>query len=87
MAASQSATDTESTYFEKERERLVAEITSSFEDLLSSSNLLNRKLEEVLGVGREFETISSLWGRFHHLMREQKEGEMPVDESSRGSEP
>lgn len=84
MSASQPATDAESTYFDKERERLVSEITSSFEDLLSSSNLLNRKLEEVLGVGREFETISSLWGRFHQLMREQKDGEMPVEESSEG---
>ncbi|KZP01333.1 hypothetical protein CALVIDRAFT_559951 [Calocera viscosa TUFC12733] len=82
MSASQTTTEMESTYFEKERERLVSEITSSFEDLLSSSNLLNRKLEEVLGVGREFETISSLWGRFHQLMGEQREGEMSMDESS-----
>jgi len=79
MDAVQPSTETESGYFEKEREWIVTEITSSFEDLLSSSNLLNRKMEEVLGVGREFETISSLWGRFHQLMREQKDGEPLAD--------
>lgn len=43
-----------------------------FEELLSSSNTLNRKLDEVLGMTKEYETIASLWGRFHQLMRAQK---------------
>ncbi|RDX53356.1 hypothetical protein K466DRAFT_481687 [Polyporus arcularius HHB13444] len=59
----------EDTFFEKERDRLTAEITSGFEELLSSSNGLNRKLEEVLGMTREYETIASLWESFHELMR------------------
>jgi DASH complex subunit DAD1 len=29
---------------------------------MSSTNVLNRKLEEVFGVGREFETVAGLWG-------------------------
>ncbi len=44
-----------------------------FEELLSSSNILNRKLEEVLGMTREYDTIASLWGRFHELMKGQKD--------------
>lgn len=42
-----------------------------FEHLLTSSNLLNRKLEEVSGMTKEYDTISSLWARFHALMRAQ----------------
>lgn len=46
-----------------------------FEELLPLSNQLNRKLEEVLGMTREYETIASLWHSFHTLMRNQKEEE------------
>jgi DASH complex subunit DAD1 len=42
--------------------------------LISESNRLNRKLEEVLGLGKEFETISNLWGKFHALAQEQPSG-------------
>jgi len=63
------ATNTEeSTFFTKERDRLIAEIASGFEELLSTSNNLNRKLEEVLGMTREYETIADLWQSFHELM-------------------
>jgi len=63
---------TDQSFFDKERDRLTAEIASGFEEMLSSSNVLNRKLEEVLGMTREYETIASLWQTFHELMRGQK---------------
>ncbi|KAG6336114.1 hypothetical protein ID866_2980 [Astraeus odoratus] len=63
----------ELSYFERERDRLASEITAGFEELLSASNVLNRKLEEVLGMTREYETIATLWQRFHDLMRGQNE--------------
>jgi len=63
----------EPSFFERERDRLSVEITAGFEELLSSSNVLNRKLEEVLGMTREYETIASLWQSFHQLMRGQNE--------------
>ncbi|OSD07151.1 hypothetical protein PYCCODRAFT_1463454 [Trametes coccinea BRFM310] len=59
----------ESSFFERERDRLTSEITSGFEELLSSSNNLNRKLEEVLGMTKEYESIAALWQSFHELMR------------------
>ncbi|OBZ68660.1 DASH complex subunit DAD1 [Grifola frondosa] len=68
----------EGSFFERERDRLTGEITSGFEELLSSSNNLNRKLEEVLGMTREYETIAALWRSFHELMRGQKDD---VDDS------
>ena len=84
----------EPSFFDRERDRLSAEITAvrtrlssskrinktspqGFEELLSSSNVLNRKLEEVLGMTREYETIASLWQSFHELMRGQNQ--MPDD--------
>lgn len=42
--------------------------------MLPSSNSLNRKLEEVLGMTREYETIASLWQSFHDLMTGPESG-------------
>jgi len=56
-------------FFERERDRLSREITSGFEELLSSTNVLNRKLEEVLGMSKEYTTIASLWHTFYRLMQ------------------
>jgi len=75
--------DDEPSFFERERDKLAGEITSGFEELLSSSNILNRKLEEVLGMTREYETIAALWGSFHELMRGQK-GDMSLEEQAPG---
>ncbi|KAK0541057.1 Dolichyl-diphosphooligosaccharide-protein glycosyltransferase subunit dad1 [Tilletia horrida] len=58
-----------SAFFEKERDRLLNEIASSLEVILSNSNALNRKLEESIAVGREFEPIAQLWGRFSSVMQ------------------
>jgi len=69
----------ESSFFEKERDRLAREITTGFEELLSSSNMLNRKLEEVLGMTREYDTIAALWKSFHELMRSSSEEEDGVE--------
>ncbi|KAK7469412.1 Dolichyl-diphosphooligosaccharide-protein glycosyltransferase subunit dad1 [Stygiomarasmius scandens] len=86
MMLSQSQTDEEKPFFERERERLTREITSGFEDLLSTSNSLNRKLEEVLGMTREYDTIAALWQSFYELMRQSgtEEGDITIEESAPG---
>ncbi|KAF4617148.1 hypothetical protein D9613_005995 [Agrocybe pediades] len=61
--------DDEPSFFDRERDRLSREITAGFEELLSSTNGLNRKLEEVLGMTKEYDTIASLWHSFYQLMR------------------
>ena len=35
---------------------------------MSTSNALNRKMEESISVGKEFQPIAGLWGRFVDLM-------------------
>lgn len=74
----------EPSFFERERDRLSREITAGFEELLSSSNALNRKLEEVLGMTREYETIASLWHTFYQLMRESGKDDTVTDISTPG---
>ncbi|KAI0300245.1 DASH outer kinetochore protein, partial [Russula brevipes] len=58
-------------FFDRERDRLTGEIATGFEELLSSSNILNRKLEEVLGITREYDTVAGLWRQVHELMKRQ----------------
>ncbi|KAK0201749.1 DASH complex subunit Dad1-domain-containing protein [Desarmillaria ectypa] len=79
-----SQSDDEPTFFERERDRLAREITSGFEDLLSSTNGLNRKLEEVLGMTKEYDTIAALWNSFYELMRQSDVGDVSVEERSHG---
>ncbi|KAG6868631.1 hypothetical protein C0993_000221 [Termitomyces sp. T159_Od127] len=64
-----SQADEDVTFFERERDRLARDITTGFEELLSSTNVLNRKLEEVLGMTKEYDTIAELWQSFYQLMR------------------
>jgi len=61
----------EESYFQQERNRLSAEITSGFEELLSLTNVLNRQVEEVFTMSAEYDTVASLWNTFHSLVQEQ----------------
>ncbi|KAJ3735209.1 DASH outer kinetochore protein [Lentinula guzmanii] len=76
----------EESFFEKERDKLSREITSGFEDLLSTTNGLNRKLEEVLGMTREYETVAALWRCFNDLMKlsDLPEGNTTIEEKPPG---
>jgi hypothetical protein len=41
---------------------LMTVLNQNFEELMTHANVLNRKLEEVHGVGKEFSTVAELWG-------------------------
>ncbi|WWC71705.1 uncharacterized protein I206_105663 [Kwoniella pini CBS 10737] len=62
----------EESFFDRERSKLIDEISAGFEELLGHTNVLNRKLEEVYGVGKEFTTVAALWGKFRELIKEQQ---------------
>lgn len=38
------------------------------ESVLGNSNVLNRKIEESISVGKEFHPISELWSKFERIM-------------------
>ncbi|EJT51466.1 hypothetical protein A1Q2_02648 [Trichosporon asahii var. asahii CBS 8904] len=60
--------DPAESFFEMEKQRLIGEINS---DVLSHTNALNRKLEEVDGVGKEFNTVAELWSSFLGIVNDK----------------
>ncbi|KAF8636041.1 hypothetical protein AX15_000198 [Amanita polypyramis BW_CC] len=76
--------DDDHSFFERERNKLSKEITAGFEELLSSTNVLNRKLEEVLGMTKEYATIAALWHSFYKLMDAPTAEEVNDEEKTQG---
>ncbi|KAK9458222.1 DASH complex subunit Dad1-domain-containing protein [Dipodascopsis uninucleata] len=68
-------TQGEKTYFEKQREALISEIAVSLEHVLANINTLNRSLEGVISVGKEFESVSVLWSSFYDSMAHETHNE------------
>ncbi|GAA6012915.1 hypothetical protein JCM11491_006224 [Sporobolomyces phaffii] len=58
------------TEFERERDRLVAEIAESLGKCVSSVNQLNRNIESVNSVGQGFDSVSNLWNQFSQVMHQ-----------------
>ncbi|KAI5806693.1 DASH complex subunit Dad1-domain-containing protein [Peziza echinospora] len=58
----------EKSLFELERARLVTEISLSLEHVLMNLNVLNRAMEGVTSVGKEFESVEMLWSQFEGVM-------------------
>lgn len=61
-----------STLLETLRRLKCAVDIQNFEEVLGNTNNLNRKLEEVHGVGKEFTTVAELWGKFSDLISNQQ---------------
>ena len=55
--------------------------TQGVEQLLSSSNDLNRTHDDSLGMMREYRNLAQLWGSFQGLAKTQK----PADDDEMGS--
>ncbi|KAK9447232.1 DASH complex subunit Dad1-domain-containing protein [Limtongia smithiae] len=71
----------EQTYFERQREALVSEITVNLEKVLMNMNALNRALESAVVVGKEFENVSQLWSTFYDGMAHYtNDGEQDEDD-------
>ncbi|GAA5934805.1 Dad1p [Sporobolomyces koalae] len=59
--------------FERERDRLVAEIAESLGKCVTSVNQLNRNIETVNSVGQGFDSVSNLWNQFSQVMYQSNE--------------
>ncbi|RKP26068.1 DASH complex subunit Dad1 [Syncephalis pseudoplumigaleata] len=64
------------TTFERERDNLINEIAqasarSSMEQVIASMNLLNKNLDNIVTLGRDFEHISELWANFRNSVEGQ----------------
>ncbi|KAK9377214.1 DASH complex subunit Dad1-domain-containing protein [Lipomyces chichibuensis] len=70
----------EKSYFEKQRDALIAEIAVSLEHVLSNVNTLNRSLEGAIAVGKEFESVSTLWSTFYDGIAHENHGGVDEEE-------
>ncbi|PWY99280.1 hypothetical protein BCV70DRAFT_115597 [Testicularia cyperi] len=68
VASQQHDADGDAGFFERERLRLIQDISKGVESILGNSNILNRRLEESLTVGKDFHPIAQLWSKFEHIM-------------------
>ncbi|EST08288.1 DASH complex subunit Dad1 [Kalmanozyma brasiliensis GHG001] len=74
-------------FFERERNRLIQDISKGVESVLGNSNVLNRKIEESISVGKEFHPISELWSKFERIMVASGIPDLyPQAHTSKGSE-
>ncbi|KAF7297797.1 F-box domain-containing protein [Mycena kentingensis (nom. inval.)] len=80
MSQLERSTPSDRSFFLQERERLTREITADFDAVLSSTNQLVIKHEQVLSMTKEYGTIAELWESFYNLMREMGTTEVDVDQ-------
>ncbi|KAK8443461.1 Dolichyl-diphosphooligosaccharide-protein glycosyltransferase subunit dad1 [Candidozyma auris] len=55
-----------STTFEKQRDFLLAEISSAIDSVVYNLDVLNRSLNDSIQVGKEFEDVGRLWSTFYN---------------------
>ncbi|KAI5845354.1 DASH complex subunit Dad1-domain-containing protein [Tricharina praecox] len=78
---------TEKSFFEQQRDQLRGEIALAMEHVLMNMNTLNRNMESIIAVGREFESVEALWSQFEGVMGRNpgvsKQPEQPAEEEHR----
>ncbi|CAK7272485.1 Dolichyl-diphosphooligosaccharide-protein glycosyltransferase subunit dad1 [Sporothrix epigloea] len=73
-------------FFEQQRELLLVDISTSFEQVLANINKLNRSLEAVVTVGNEFSAVEALWSQFEGVMAKEPDSEAAGGENGEGGE-
>ncbi|KAG5519413.1 hypothetical protein PMAC_002040 [Pneumocystis sp. 'macacae'] len=60
--------------FEKQREALISQVAQSMEQIITNLNILNRNMESFIAVavGKEFESVSTLWKMFHDVLSKEE---------------
>lgn len=68
-------------YFEKQRDLLISDISGSMENVLNSLNSLNRSMEGCVAVGKEFDSVSVVWSKFYDGMSQMDKANKPDEDS------
>ncbi|EPY53349.1 DASH complex subunit Dad1 [Schizosaccharomyces cryophilus OY26] len=63
--------------FERKRRLLTLQIGKSMNEVVNLMSVLNKNMEGINGVGKEFENVASLWKGFHDSILEKKDLDMP----------
>ncbi|RIB08988.1 DASH complex subunit Dad1-domain-containing protein [Gigaspora rosea] len=56
------------TAFQKQKETMINDIALGLEQVINNMNVLNKNLESVIAIGKEFENVSSLWKNFNRAI-------------------
>ncbi|CAG8724779.1 31215_t:CDS:2 [Gigaspora margarita] len=56
------------TTFQKQKETMINDIALGLEQVINNMNVLNKNLEGVIAIGKEFENVSSLWKNFNRAI-------------------
>lgn len=51
--------------FERERDNLLENVTQGLEQVIANMAHLNRNLETINTIGKDFDNVASLWREFH----------------------
>lgn len=75
--------------FEKQRDALIGQVAQSLEQIIMNLNILNRNAESFIAVGKEFESMSTLWKMFHDVLSQEEpypltEDIQEVEQSEKG---
>ncbi|KAK6465195.1 hypothetical protein DFJ63DRAFT_310296 [Scheffersomyces coipomensis] len=62
-----------SSYFEKQRDLLIQEISNNIDNVIYNLDILNRSLNESIQVGKEFDDVGRLWTNFYDGLSQLKE--------------
>ncbi|KAG4301010.1 hypothetical protein PCK1_002709 [Pneumocystis canis] len=65
--------------FEKQREVLIGQVAQSMEQIITNLNILNRNMESFISVGKEFESVSTLWKIFHDVLSREDPYPLPEE--------
>lgn len=74
------------TYFEKQRDLLISEISISMDSILNNLNSLNRSIESSIQVGQEFKSVSDLWSNFYDGLNQVEELRMKTQNTEDNDE-
>lgn len=78
--SSSSPSSTGNLVFEKQRDLLLGEISSSIDSVVYNLEILNRSLNLSVQVGKEFDNVGRLWNLFYDGIKdveEAKEAQRP----------
>ncbi|GBB90483.1 hypothetical protein RclHR1_17470001 [Rhizophagus clarus] len=53
------------TTFQKQRDNLINDIAQGLEQIINNMAILNKNLESIVAVGKDFENVASLWKNFN----------------------
>lgn len=65
--------------FEKQRDVLIGQVAQSMEQIITNLNILNRNMESFITVGKEFESVSTLWKMFHDVLSQEEPYHIPEE--------